>query len=96
MVQTMIIHIRDRHFGFQELDISLLGWIRLKLTGTVYAFHARKEGWTEQFPFYIVKCDRCGCYFLDYPQGYSEYFLCPLCDLANPRGEKAGQEIRRA
>ena len=75
----MIIQVHDCHFGFKEFEISILERIKLKLEGKIYAFHARKEGWHEELPFYIVRCEKCGTYFLDYPHG--EDFLCPLCDL---------------
>jgi len=76
----MIVQVRDRHFGFKEFDISLIERLKLKLECKIYAFHASKEGWSEELPFYIVKCDDCGKYFLDYPHGHREYFTCPSCN----------------
>lgn len=73
-----MIRVNDCHFGVQELKVSLLQRIRLKLWGVAYVFHARKEGWSGELPFYIVKCGKHG-YFLDYSHGYAEYFLCPSC-----------------
>ena len=75
----MIVQVRDRHFGFKEFDISLIERLKLKLECKIYALHAKLEGWSGEMPFYIVKCDKCGCYFLDYL--HDEYFLCPRCDL---------------
>jgi hypothetical protein len=77
----MIIHICDYHFGIQDFKLSLTAMIELKLTGKVYVFHARKERWSGELPFYIVKCGEHG-YFLDYPHGflgYNEGFNCPFC-----------------
>jgi hypothetical protein len=80
----MIVCVHDSHFGIQKFKISLKEWIKLHLgvDGTsVYAFHARKEGWSGELPFYIVKCGRHG-YFLDYLHGFSGYnegFNCPFC-----------------
>jgi len=39
----------------------------------------KREGWTGKLPFYIVKCKKHNIYFLDYPQGFEGYFICPLC-----------------
>jgi hypothetical protein len=83
----MILQVYDRYFGIQEFEISLIERLKLKLNGRIYAFHARKEGWNgEELPFYIAKCGKCGCYFLDYPHGGKEALLCPLCDEVARRG----------
>ena len=80
----MKVCVHDEHFGIQKFEVSLVDWIKLKLEvdGTsVYVFHARKEGWSGELPFYIVKCGEHG-YFLDYPHGfpgYNEGFNCPFC-----------------
>ena len=79
--EKMIIQVHNRYFGFKEFEISLLERIKLRLKGRIYVFHAKPEGWAGEVPFYIVKCGKCGCYFLDYPHGDEEYFLCPRCDL---------------
>ena len=78
----MILQVYDRHFGIKEFEISVMERLKLKLNGRIYAFHARMEGWNGgELPFYIIKCEKCGTYFLDYPHGYENYFLCPKCDL---------------
>jgi hypothetical protein len=89
----MKIQVCDRHFGIQKFELSLLEWIKLNLEvdRKVYAFHARKEGWSGELPFYIVKCSDCKQYFLDYPHGFSDYFLCPLCDL--PKLQVSADEV---
>ena len=73
----MIIQVIDHHFGIQEFQISLIERLKLAISGKIYVFHARKEGWSGELPFYIVKCECCKCYFLDYAHGHDEYFLCP-------------------
>jgi len=77
------IQVHDHHFGIQKFELSLFEWLKLNLgdDGKIYAFHARKEGWSGELPFYIVKCSGCKQYFLDYPHGHREYFNCPICDL---------------
>jgi len=54
-----MIRVCDHHFNIQKFKLSLMERIKLKLEGKVYVFHARKEGWHGELPFYIVKCDRC-------------------------------------
>ena len=84
----MIIQVHNRYFGFKEFEISLLERIKLRLEGRIYVFHAKPEGWCGEVPFYIVKCGKCGCYFLDnsHGHGYEEYFLCPICDIPKLQG----------
>jgi hypothetical protein len=61
--------------------LSLWQRIVLKINGCVFVGYGKREGWSGELPFYIVKCGRCKQYFLDYLHGYSGYFLCPECDL---------------
>ena len=79
----MNVNVNDRHFNndIVPMEIPFFRWLVLKYTGKVYVFHAKKGGWSGELSFYIVKCSDCKQYFLDYSQGYKEYFLCPLCDL---------------
>jgi hypothetical protein len=77
----MNVHVYDQHFNISEFKLSLAEWIRLKLEKKVYVFHARKQGWNGELPFYIVKCGKHG-YFLDYLHGFpghNEGFDCPFC-----------------
>jgi len=53
--------------------------LKLKINGKLFVGYAKREGWTGKLPFYIVKCDKHDIYFLDYPQGFEGYFICPLC-----------------
>ena len=77
----MNVTITDKHFNKTSINISFLKWLKLKIFGSIYVFHARKEGWSGSLPFYIVKCGEHG-YFLDYLHGfpgYNEGFNCPFC-----------------
>jgi len=77
----MNVTITDKHFNKTSINISFLKWLKLKIFGSIYVFHASKQGWSGSLPFYIVKCGEHG-YFLDYPHGfpgYNEGFNCPFC-----------------
>jgi len=76
MVEVAVI---DEHFGNKTVKLSILQQIKLKLLGRVYLFHAAKEGWRAELPFYIIKCDRHNIYFIDYPHGLDGHFHCLKC-----------------
>lgn len=61
-----------------QVNISFLKKLMLKLAGSVFVGYRRKPGWTAPLPFYVVKCKEHG-YFIDYPHGHREYFICPKC-----------------
>jgi len=64
------------------MNLTFQQWLRLKVLGEVYVYHATKKGWKGQLPFYIVRCSRHGIYYLDYLhgfEGYNEGFDCPFC-----------------
>jgi len=77
----MLIEVYDKHFSnaYVLFHISIIKWLKLKLFGKCYFRHDSKQGWSGKLPFYIVLCNSCKTYFLDYPHGYSQYFLCPNC-----------------
>jgi len=79
----MEILVNDQHFNNATIPIkiSFLQWLKLKILGYVKVFEAKKPRWRGPLPFYIVKCKNCGRYFLDYPHGYSRYFICPYSEL---------------
>jgi len=62
-----------------KLKLNLWKKLKLKINGNLFVGYAKREGWTGKLPFYIVKCDRHNICFLDYPQGFEGYFICPLC-----------------
>lgn len=73
----------DSHFtnGLVTVELPFLKWFLLHLHGHVYLYHARKQGWNGQLPFYIVYCKVHNLYYLDYPHGYNLDFTCPKCCL---------------
>lgn len=75
------IKFLDKHFVNREVmqKITVFQWINLKLSGNVFVFYAKKAGWSDRLPFYVVHCSTCKEYFLDYLHGYHEYFICPRC-----------------
>lgn len=79
----MKVKVFDEHFekGFVTFNLSLRQWLTLKIQGEVYVYHAGKNGWKGELPFYIIRCKTHG-YFLDYPQGFPRHnqgFTCPFC-----------------
>jgi len=45
-----------------------------------WGWAGREEGFKLPTRIYLVRCGRCGRYFLDYKHGYEEYFICPFCE----------------
>jgi DNA-directed RNA polymerase subunit RPC12/RpoP len=39
-----------------------------------------EEGFRERVTIYLVYCNRCRKYFLDYKHGHLSYFECPYCN----------------
>ena len=42
--------------------------------------HIEERKIMELTPFYLIICPFCKEPFIDYPQGESEWFMCPLCE----------------
>jgi len=61
-----------------EKPLTLWQKVQLKLTGCTFLRWEKRKGWTDYLPIYLVKCNKHGL-FEDYPHGYKEYFVCPLC-----------------
>ena len=61
------------------VHLSLWKRIQLKINGYVFLMFAKKPGWKGFLPFYVVRCKKHKILFLDYPHGYRNYFMCPLC-----------------
>ncbi len=59
--------------------MSLGVWARIKyyLLGNVFYCYVINPG-VGLYSYHLVRCSKHGA-FLDYPQGYRGYFLCPQC-----------------
>jgi len=73
------INVKDRHFGLKQVKLSLFQRISLMLRGKVYLFHAKKQGWKGELPFYLARCKKHRIFCIDYPHSWDECFDCPLC-----------------
>jgi hypothetical protein len=62
------------------MDKSLSLWqkIVLHINGYVFLRYEKRRGWSGALPIFLVKCKKHGL-FEDYPHGYKEYFICPVC-----------------
>jgi len=81
--EVFTVKVYDSHFvrNYTYFHLTTLQWLKLKLTGRLLVFFAKKKGWTGKLPFYIVHCEKHG-YFIDYPHGFkgwNEGFNCPSC-----------------
>jgi len=78
----MKLDVIDHDFtmGIRQIEFSLFEWIRLKLGQAVFVFHAKKNNWTRENPWYVTKCNIHEQYFLDYPHSHKELLRCPLCN----------------
>jgi len=75
----MRIRVVDEHFGMKEVELTLIQRLKLRVFGSLFLFKAAKEGWRGKLPFYLAKCRKHSIFFIDYPHGYDEALICPLC-----------------
>jgi hypothetical protein len=59
-------------------SLSLLQFLMLKISGSVFLDRLSLSGWKKSLPFYIIRCPIHG-YQLSYPSGYNHILLCPKC-----------------
>ena len=75
-----------RGLNIENIEITyakppLLGlWQRLVLwvTGRVYLYDVKREGWSGFLPFYAFRCPMHGL-VENYPMGYAQRLECPRC-----------------
>ena len=60
------------------LNLSFSQRLRLRIFGSVYVEHRKKNSWNKALPHYLAKCKKHG-YFIDYPHGRYEKLVCPEC-----------------
>ena len=61
-----------------EVELSSLQRIKLKLFGYFLAGTIRKQGWKAEIPQYAFRCKIHGI-VRNTPQGHGHLLLCPLC-----------------
>ena len=64
--------------GVDEVELSLIEKIVLKLNSAVYVGHRTRPGSSGSLPFNIFQCPVQGL-VENYPQGYHGRLDCPLC-----------------
>lgn len=50
-------------------------WLR----GYVHLFEGTCPGWKGYLPFYMIRCKTHNVYYVTYPAGYEQRFICPFC-----------------
>lgn len=60
------------------IELSLKDKLKLRIRGSLYVGHKKKDEWTDEFPFYVFKCPIHGL-VEDYPHGWKETLSCPKC-----------------
>jgi hypothetical protein len=74
-----MVKVIDISGNSNTVNLSLLKWLKLKISGKTFLRYEKREGWKGKLPFYIVRCSRCKQLYMDYPHGHKNYFLCPNC-----------------
>ena len=59
-------------------EISLIRRILARI-GFPTLLYYDKENFKAPTPIYVAYCKEHKIYYKDYPHGYKEYLLCPLC-----------------
>lgn len=90
--ELLLKEAEARGLNVENIEITyakspILGlWQRLKLwvTGRVYLYDVKREGWKDFLPFYAFRCPVHGL-VETYPRGYAQRLECPKCT-----GERGG------
>ncbi len=61
-----------------EVSLSSLQRVKLKLFGYSQVGYIRKQGWKAEAPFYAFICEIHGV-VRNTPQGHGHLLICPLC-----------------
>ena len=54
-------------------------WLKIRARLSPVQVAIDCKNFKECMPIYLAYCKRHRIYYLDYPHGYDEYFVCPLC-----------------
>lgn len=61
-----------------SLNLSFFQRLRLRIFGSVYVEHRKKNSWNNALPHYIAKCKTHG-YFIAIERGFEKELRCPEC-----------------
>ena len=59
-----------------------------RLIGYCKLCRVKPSGFKGEVDLYVVFCRKHRVYFVDYPHGYSQYFICPFCSSEEKFKEK--------
>ena len=78
----------------EEVSLSSLQRVRLKLFGCSQVGYIRKQGWTAEAPLYAFRCEIHGV-VRNTPQGHGHLLICPLClrDEISHRAEDLAPDV---
>jgi hypothetical protein len=74
-----------------EVSLSSLQRVKLKLFGCSHVGYIRKQGWTAEAPFYAFICEIHGV-VRNTPQGHGRFLICPLC-LRDEMSSKLAEDL---
>ena len=60
------------------LNLSFSQKLWLRIFGSVYVEHRKKNSWNKAIPHYLAKCKIHG-FYISHLHGVDEYLLCPEC-----------------